>query len=128
MTHTFKTDYLEADRIKECKDIIKKFPNRIPIIIKVQNGYTFFSKDKLPVLDKTKYLVPDNCTVVQFMLVLRKRLKVPETVGLYLLVDKDDGKAVSTIGTDLISKFYNEYKSSDGFLYMTISAENAFGF
>ena len=61
------------DRQNESKEIIDKYPNRIPLIIeKLVNK----NDSIIPDIDKNKYLVPDDLTASQLMYVIRKRLKL----------------------------------------------------
>lgn len=102
----------ESDRIKE------KYPDRIPIICEksVRNG------GSLPDLDKTKYLVPNDLTIGQFMYVIRKRLKLDASEALYLFAD---GHIMTCSNT--FSTAYDNYRDVDGFLYLKYSKESTFG-
>lgn len=102
----------ESERIKE------KYPDRIPIICEKssKNG------DLLPDLDKTKYLVPGDLTIGQFMYVIRKRLKLNSSEALYLFAD---GNIMTCSNT--VSMAYDNYRDSDGFLYFKYSKESTFG-
>jgi GABA(A) receptor-associated protein len=102
----------ESERIKE------KYPDRIPIICEKssRNGGT------LPDLDKTKYLVPHDLTIGQFMYVIRKRLKLDASEALYLFANGHIMTCSNTVGVA-----YDNYKDSDGFLYLKYSKESTFG-
>jgi GABA(A) receptor-associated protein len=102
----------ESDRIKE------KYPDRIPIICEksIRNG------GLLPDLDKTKYLVPNDLTIGQFMYVIRKRLKLDASEALYLFAD---GHIMTCSNT--VSTAYDNYRDNDGFLYLKYSKESTFG-
>ena len=55
-THTIE------ERKQECDKIRKKYPNRIPVII---NAVTI-------TIDKHKYLVPTECTLLEFSMILKE--------------------------------------------------------
>lgn len=62
----FKTRKTIEERMEEVKGIRSKFPNKIPVIVER------FSKEKsLPQLDKTKFLVPQELTMSQFVTIIR---------------------------------------------------------
>ena len=76
----------------------------------------------MPNLDKSKYLVPCDLTVGQFMFVIRKRMKLPSEKAIFLFVK---GSIPST--NTIISNLYDSSKDEDGFLYVSYSGENTFG-
>ena len=65
MTTKFQKKFSFDQRKKEAARIFEKFPDKIPII--VEKG----KSDKLPLIDKAKYLVPQDITVGQFMNIIR---------------------------------------------------------
>lgn len=100
--------------------------------------------------DESRYLVPADLTVGQFVYVVRKRIKLspekaififvknilPPTgkikVLSYLLISGTSSSFVdlqywSVIAAAMMSAIYEENKEEDGFLYMTYSGENTFG-
>lgn len=113
---TFKNKHSNEKRQKESNRIREKYPDRIPVIVEK-------SDSSLPDLDKTKYLVPVDLTVGQFILVIRKRLTLDSSVGLFLFFNNSIMANCST----LMSDCYYEYKDPDGFLYIKYSGENTFG-
>jgi len=113
----FKQSYAFKFRLDECNRIILKFPDRIPIICEKNPGI----KDT-PDIDKSKYLVPYDLTVSQFLLVIRKKMKLPPERAIFLFVND---KMIS--GTQIISTIYQYEKDPDGFLYIGYSSENTFG-
>ncbi len=103
---------LESERIKE------KYPDRIPIICEK----SLKNSGLLPDLDKTKYLVPHDLTVGQFMYIIRKRLKLNASEALYLFANGHIMTCSNTIGMA-----YDNYREQDGFLYLKYSKESTFG-
>jgi GABA(A) receptor-associated protein len=100
----------------ESHKIFEKYPDRIPIIVKKVD------KSNVPNIDKTKYLVPKDLTMGQFLFVIRKRIKLRQEQGLYIFVN---GTIPST--NEIVSNIYNKYKNNDGFLYVEYAGENTFG-
>jgi GABA(A) receptor-associated protein len=110
----FKNKISLEDRKHQSNAIMKKYPNRLPIICNVSK--------KLPKLDKHKYLIPNDLQSTTFFFIIRKRLKLKEGTAMYFFVN---GKVL--IANSYMSENYNKYKDEDGFLYIYICAENTFG-
>ncbi|CUS13374.1 unnamed protein product, partial [Tuber aestivum] len=109
--HTFEKRKAEAERIRQ------KYADRIPVICeKVE-------KSDIATIDKKKYLVPADLTVGQFVYVIRKRIKLSPEKAIFIFVDE-----VLPPTAALMSSIYEEHKDEDGFLYITYSGENTFGF
>jgi GABA(A) receptor-associated protein len=102
------------EKEKDVQNILRKYPDRLPIYVKVTNN--------LPAIDKKKYLVPKDLTVGQFMYVCRKRLKLRPEQGVYMFFN---GMLCSTMRS--MHDIYEENKLESGLLVATLSAENTFG-
>jgi GABA(A) receptor-associated protein len=107
-----------SQREGESKKIREKYPDRIPIICEK----SLRAGSSLPDLDKSKYLVPHDFTIGQFMYIIRKRLKINNSEALYLFAN---GHLMSCSTT--LNVAYYKYKDPDGFLYFKYSKENTFG-
>ena len=105
-----------TERKKDATKIMKKYPDRIPVIINK------LKKSDISDIDKNKFLVPNDLTVGQFGYIIRKRIKLEPSKALFIFVN-NTLPATSSI----ISQIYNDYKSEDDFLYMMYSGENTFG-
>lgn len=108
--HDFEKRRAEAARIRE------KYPDRIPVIVEKAE------RSDIPNIDKKKYLVPADLTVGQFVYVIRKRIKLSAEKAIFIFVDNvlpPTGAIMSTI--------YDDKRDGDGFLYVTYSGENTFG-
>ena len=116
---TFKESYPLEKRIQESSKIMTKYPDRIPIIC--EKNYN--EKNDIPQIDKTKFLVPQDLSVGQFIYVIRRRLKLPPEKALFLFL----GKRSIAPTTEIVGNLYERYKDEDGFLYTFYSGENAFG-
>ena len=115
---TFKSKNSLEDRKKESNRVLTNYPDRIPIICEKTKR-----SEKMPDIDKHKYLIPMDLTVGQFMFVIRKRMKVAPEMAIYIFI-----KGTIPPTSALISSLYNDYKDEDGFLYLEYSGENTFGY
>ena len=114
---SFKSKNTFEKRKTESNKIVIKYVDRIPIIVEVSD-----QDSKTLTLDKSKYLVPFDLTVGQFMFVIRKRLKIEAEKALFLFFNNTLQPASTPV-----SNVYKEYKDKDGFLYAIISLESVFG-
>ncbi|XP_052202371.1 autophagy-related protein 8C-like [Diospyros lotus] len=113
---SFKLEHPLERRLAESAHIRGKYPERIPVIVEKAEG------SDIPEIDKKKYLVPGDCTVGQFVYVVRKRIKLGADKAIFVFVKNTLPPTAS-----LISAIYEENKDEDGFLYMTYNGENTFG-
>lgn len=118
---SFKDQHEFGKRLAESTKIRTKYPDRVPVIVEIDNSNLFRAKD-LPEIEKNKYLVPD-INLSQFVFTIRKRMKLPEQVAIYVLVNK----TVIPVGSDNMFTIYNNHKDIDGYLYLTIIGESFFG-
>jgi len=102
-------------RMEDCKKILKKYPDRIPVIVDRGTRET-------PKIDKNKFLVPKSITISEFMIVLRARLPLQKDQAIYFHIQNNMPRS-----TDEMSRIYLQNKSEDGYLYMTYSVEASFG-
>jgi len=116
--HEFKKKHTFEARLQQSTGIMEKFPSRIPIIVEVHPT----SKKNNLVLDKTKYLVPQELTVGQFVYILRKRIKLTPEQAIFIFFNNELPPT-----SELISSIYHKLKDEDLFLYAYISSENTFG-
>jgi GABA(A) receptor-associated protein len=108
----FKKQSIE-ERIKISNSILNKYPTRIPIIVDCK---------KEIIIDKNKYIVPNDLSIAQFIYILKKRINLNYEQSIFLLCNN-----LLVINTELIYDLYHKQKSEDGFLYIIISLENTFG-
>jgi len=114
---SYKEQYSFDKRLAEARAVIQKYPDKLPVIVEPATG-----KTDIPLLDKKKFLVPNQLSIGQFMYVLRKRLVLPSDKALFLFVNN----SLPTSST-YIAELYRQYADSDGFLYMTYCGESTFG-
>ena len=113
----FKKKYTFNQRYNEAQRILRKYPERVPIIIDKDQD-----TNNIPEIDKRKFLVPGDLTVAQFIFVIRKRIKLSPEKAIFLFVGNN-----LPVTSSLMSDVYSKYKDEDLFLYCSISGENTFG-
>ncbi|XP_008053822.1 microtubule-associated proteins 1A/1B light chain 3C [Carlito syrichta] len=114
----FKQRKSLATRQEEVAGIRAKFPNKIPVIVERYPREKF-----LPLLDKTKFLVPQELTMTQFLSIIRSRMVLGATDAFYLLVNN---KSLASMSVTM-AEIYRDYKDEDGFVYMTYASQEMFG-
>ncbi|EEB15221.1 microtubule-associated proteins 1A/1B light chain, putative [Pediculus humanus corporis] len=105
-------------RKEEADAIRKKFPTKVPIIVD-----RFHKESNLPQLEKSKFLVPQEITMSQFVTIIRNRMKLGSNQAFYLLVNNRSMLSLSKT----LSEVYKDHKEKDGFLYMTYASQEVFG-
>ncbi len=104
-------------RLEEASKIKKKHPDKIPVIISKSSMC-----QTLEDIDRNKYLMPPNLQVGQLSYIIKKRLNIDATVGIFIFINNNILNSSSTI-----EELYNKYKEQDGFLYIEYTSENTFG-
>jgi GABA(A) receptor-associated protein len=104
-------------RKKETSDIMKKYPDRIPIICEKHKQHY---SDNV----KRKYLVPKDYTLGQFIHVVREKICLTKEQALFFSVGSE-GCMPSCSSS--IQQLYDIYGDKDGYLYMSYMTENVFG-
>ena len=121
----FELEHPDVEKRKnECKQILAKYPNKIPIICEKDPNCK-----NLPDLEKTKFLVANELTVAQFNFMVRKRAKIEEeNTAFYLLANSKKGQYNLT-GDILLSEIYAKYNNpDDGFLYIIYTSALVWGY
>ena len=114
--YSFKEKFPLKKRTDEAFRIMKKYPDRLPIIVEKD------IKSDIPEIDKKKYLVPSDLTIGQFVYVIRKRIKLDAEKAIFLFINNTLPPTSA-----LLSQVYEQHKNEDGFLYVLFSGENTFG-
>jgi GABA(A) receptor-associated protein len=103
-------------RLFDSTRIRQKYPDRFPVIIEKNPN------SDIQTIDKTKYIVPDNLTVGQFVYVIRKRINLPPEKAIFVFVNN-----ILPPTSASIAEIFHHHVEEDGFLYVTYSGENVFG-
>lgn len=114
---SFKERFTFETRQDEALRIMKKYPDRIPIIVERSSSDT-----TTELINKNKYLAPSSLTVGQFVYVIRKRLVLAPEKAIFLFIG-----GILPPTASLLGSIYDEHKDRDHFLYITYSGENTFG-
>jgi hypothetical protein len=116
-----------ADRLGQAQRAMAKYPCKTPVIVEcgeVRKRFLYKSGVKLPQLDSSRFLVPNEMTVAQFCCVIRKRyseLVTPDT-AIFMLI-----KNVLPKNTALMKELWDEHRGEDSCLTITILPEHTFG-
>jgi hypothetical protein len=115
-----KTVFTDEEKIaiKKEVDIIKtKYPDYIPIILRTK------SKSNIQ-LNKIKYLVGEDITVVQFLSIIRKKIhNFNKSDSIFLFINNSLPVQHNTLGN-----LYKLYKDAEThMLFVTVCKENTFG-
>lgn len=102
----------EAERLRS------RFPDRVPVLVLRHRG----AAPDVPRLPKSKFLVPKDLALGQFIYVVRNQMKMSSEKALFMFV----GNMLPTTGA-LMSELYAQYKSADGFLRVVYTSESTFG-
>ncbi|XP_010270947.1 PREDICTED: autophagy-related protein 8i [Nelumbo nucifera] len=113
---SFKDEFTFDERFQESRDILAKYPDRVPVVVER------YSKTDLPEMEKKKYLVPRDMSIGQFIHILSIRLHLPPGKALFVFV-----KNTLPQTANLMDSVYESFKDEDGFLYMCYSSEKTFG-
>lgn len=91
--------------------LMNQYPDRIPVVILTNLK-----------LEKSKFLVPKNLRLSEFMIVLKKKIKSDYQDTLFVMANN---KILNT--TWSLNEIYNEHKRSDNYLYLQVEKEATFG-
>tara|TARA_B100000575_G_C22747031_1_gene446115 strand:- start:37 stop:393 length:357 start_codon:yes stop_codon:yes gene_type:complete len=106
------------ERKKETTEILTKYPDRIPCILEKSN----INSNQLPTIDKSKFLIPGDLRMSQFMFVIRKRINIKPDQAIFIFCN---GQIL--LNHLELSDIYAKYKSEDNYLYLQYSGESTFG-
>lgn len=104
------------ERVKEATDMIKKHPDKIPVIVEQ------ITKIKNPYLDRNKFMCPGDINIGQFILILRNRLGVKSAESIFIFIN---GKTLPNNTT--MQDAYKNYKDTDQYLKIKYGLESSFG-
>ena len=112
----FKLRFSLEKRKEETLKIMAKYPDKIPVVVEKNPNC------KIQQIDKSKFLVPKDVTVAQFLYIIRKRIKLLPQEAMFIFVNNK-----LPFSNMLMSELYNKEKEECGFLFCTYSSEQTFG-
>jgi GABA(A) receptor-associated protein len=112
----FMENHSLEERLDESNKIIEKYPTRIPIIVEKK------CNSDIPLIDKHKFLVPNDISVGQFVYIIRKRIHLEPEKAIFIFTNNILPPSAASM-----CDIYEKNKCEDGFLYFTYSGENTFG-
>lgn len=111
-------DDMQEKSNREVEAIRHRFPNKVPLYV------TRYVRDReVPVLGRTKFLVPQELTMSQFLYIIRTKMKLRDSQALYLLVNDK----VLASHSMTMAQAYQQFRSHDGYLHITYAAQQVFG-
>merc|ERR1712130_565906 len=106
------------ERVKEAAEKRRRYPTKIPLIVERSGG-----EKSLPEMDKIKWIVPHETTLLHFGIALKQRLRCPHQQQFFLLVN---GREIPPVLSS-IAYLHQQYSDEDGFLYLTYSSQEFYG-
>jgi GABA(A) receptor-associated protein len=104
------------DRLKEATEILRKYPDKIPVIVEPSSN----SNDAN--LERNKFLCPKDISISQFLVILRNRLSLKATQSIYLFINNK-----TPSNNLLIGDVYLNNCDTDKFLKIKYGLETFFG-
>ena len=98
--------------------VLERYPGRIPIVM-----HRHPSCKPGVVLDKSRFIVPNDLTFGQFAFILRKRLTLCPGEALFFFSDKQ----ALLSQNETVGLLHSKHQDEDKFLNVTYTTENCFG-
>lgn len=105
------------ERLKEGTEILKKYPDKIPVIVEPSSNNNNYEN-----LQRNKFLCPRDINISQFLLILRNRLSLKATQSIYLFINNKSPPNNAQLGD-----IYLNHCDSDKFLKIKYGLETFFG-
>lgn len=113
---SFKEENTFESRLVLSSNVRRRYPDRLPVIVESAPS------SKLPVLERSRYLVPHDITFGHFQHAIRGHLSLSSETAIFLFINN---VLPPTAGS--LSVIYERYKDPDGFLYVLYAGEDTFG-
>jgi GABA(A) receptor-associated protein len=105
-------------RRREAEQILMKYNyERVPVIVERAKV-----AKTMPLIRPKKFIIPTKMTYAQFLLCIRKKVKLTPEETICLFINNIVPPSTQTIG-----QLYHEHKDEDLFLKAVYSNENAYG-
>ncbi len=105
--------------------LLKKYPNRVPIVI---TSRSINLKEKENNTNNTNFIVPSNITIAEFLIILRKRIKIYNEEAIFMFViDNITKKDIMVPSSSTIDSLYSQYKDENLILNLYVEKESVFG-
>ncbi len=117
MYSEFKELNTFENRFNESSKILKKYSDKIPVILEKFKSKNLFD------IKKKKYLLPNDLLISQFLFIIRKKINLSSEQSIYIFNNN-----ILLSSNNRIGDIYDKYKDDDNFLYLFYDTENTFGF
>lgn len=104
---------------KSISNIIKRYPDRCAVIVILDDKII---KNTQSINKIHKYLIPTDMTFGAFSHLIRTKISLDKTHGLFFFIEN-----TLPIMSDTIGKLYTCYKQNDDIMYINTTIENTFG-
>lgn len=112
----FKVKNTFLHRIRMSRNILKKYPDHIPIIVER------YVHSDLKQISKEKFLFDKNLTVAHLIIKIRQCIDCDKSKAILISI-KETFPPIN----EKLSDVYALLKDNDNFLYIKYSSENAYG-
>lgn len=111
--YEFKLEHSFEKRKKESSIILKKNPDKIPVILE-RSDFCHLSD-----IDKHKFLLKKELTFGEFIFIVRRRLNLDQNKSLYMFINNEYTPGIN----EKVEDVYNVHGDKDGFLYITYASD-----
>jgi GABA(A) receptor-associated protein len=99
--------------------LLLKYPSKRPFIV--------IPTDKnQPLIDKTKYLVPLEITISEFVYILKKRIIIKQNEAIFIFIQTKNDDTIIPKLSERVIDIYEKY-NINGHVIIKYSIENTFG-
>lgn len=102
-------------RLLKIKNLLTENPDRVPIIVRPEKSDNVY-----------RFLVKDETTLANFMIILRKKIKLESFQSIYIFV-KSGKEVIFPPTSSSIGTIYHQHKDQDLVLNLVYAKENVFG-